>query len=68
VELVEGEKESISPKVAAAEVTGVGQGSQATAAAIQVAREIEGREGRMSGAGLGWLTDCNIPECRAISG
>jgi hypothetical protein len=57
VELVEGERESISPKVAAAEVTGVGRGSQATAAAIQVAREIEGREERMSGAGLGRLTD-----------
>jgi hypothetical protein len=37
VELVEGLEESISPKVAAAEVTGVGRGSQAVAAAIRVA-------------------------------
>jgi hypothetical protein len=43
--------------VAAAVATGVGRRSQAKAAAIQVAREIKGRERRASGAGLGWLTN-----------
>jgi hypothetical protein len=43
VELVEGAVASISPKVATAEVTGVGRSGQATAAAIQIARGSEGR-------------------------
>jgi hypothetical protein len=43
--------------VAAAVATGVSRRSQATAAVIRVAREIEGRERSASGAGLGRLTD-----------
>jgi hypothetical protein len=43
--------------VAAVVATGVSRRSQATAAVIQVAREIEGRERSASGAGLGRLTD-----------
>jgi hypothetical protein len=54
VELVEGAEESISPKVPAAVATGVGRRSQAAAAAIRVAREIEGRE-RGVREGLGWV-------------
>jgi hypothetical protein len=42
VELVEGAEASVSPKVAVAEATGVGRGRQATTAAIQIARGIEG--------------------------
>jgi hypothetical protein len=57
VGLVEGAEESISPKVAAAEVTKVGRRSQAAAAAIRVAREIEGRERSARGAGLGRVND-----------
>jgi hypothetical protein len=43
--------------MAAAMATGVSRRSQATAVAIRVAREIEGRERSASGAGLGRLTD-----------
>jgi hypothetical protein len=39
--------------VAAVVVTGVDRGSQATAAAIQVARVIEGERGER--VGLGWV-------------
>jgi hypothetical protein len=39
VELVEGAEESILPKVAAAEATGVGRRSQAAVAAIRVVGE-----------------------------
>jgi hypothetical protein len=55
VEQVEGAEENISPKVAAAEVTGVGRRGQA--AAIRVTREIEGRERSARGAGLGRVND-----------
>jgi hypothetical protein len=44
VELVEGAVASVPPKVATAEATEVGRSGQATAAAIQIARRIEGRE------------------------
>jgi hypothetical protein len=44
VEVEEGTAASISPKVATAEVTGAGRNRQATAAAIQIARGINGRE------------------------
>jgi hypothetical protein len=44
VELVEGAVASVSPKVATAEATGVGRSGQATAAVIQIARGIKGRE------------------------
>jgi hypothetical protein len=57
VELVEGAEASVLPKVATAEATEVGWRGQATAAAIQIARGIEGRERRANGAGLGRLTD-----------
>jgi hypothetical protein len=57
VELVEGAVASVSPKVATAEATGVGRSGQAIAAAIQIARGIEGRERWANGAGLGQLTD-----------
>jgi hypothetical protein len=46
--------------VAAAVATRVSRRSQATAAAIRVAREIEGRERSASGAGLGRLTDPDL--------
>jgi hypothetical protein len=54
VEIEEVTEASVSPKVATTEATGVGRGRQTTAMAIQIAREIEGRERRMSG-GLGWV-------------
>jgi hypothetical protein len=57
VEQVEGAEENISPKVAAAEVTGVGRRGQAVAAAIRVTREIKGRERSARGAGLGRVND-----------
>jgi hypothetical protein len=57
VEQVEGAEENISPKVAAAEVIGVGRRGQAVAAAIRVAREIEGRERSARGARLGRVND-----------
>jgi hypothetical protein len=57
VEQVEGAKENISPKVAAAGVTGVGRRGQAVAAVIRIAREIEGRERSARGAGLGRVND-----------
>jgi hypothetical protein len=40
VEIEEGVEESILPKVALAELTGVGRNGQATATAIQIARGI----------------------------
>jgi hypothetical protein len=46
--------------VATAEATGVGRRGQATATVIQIARGIEEREKRASGAGLGWLTDPDL--------
>jgi hypothetical protein len=44
VESVEDAGASVSPKVATAELTGVGRNGQATAAAIQIARGIDERE------------------------
>jgi hypothetical protein len=44
VEVEEGTAVSISPKVAAAKVTGAGRNRQAKAAAIQIARGIVGEE------------------------
>jgi hypothetical protein len=44
VEIEEDVGASVSPKVATAEATGAGQNRQATAAAIQIARGIDGRE------------------------
>jgi hypothetical protein len=54
VELVGGAEASVSPKVATAEATGVGQRGQAMAAAIQIARGIVERE-RGERVGLGWV-------------
>jgi hypothetical protein len=53
MEVEEGTEASVSPKVAMAEVNGVGRGRQATAAAIQITRGIEGEKGERVGAGLG---------------
>jgi hypothetical protein len=53
VEIEEGTGASVSPKVATAEATGVGRNRQATAAAIQIASGIDGRE-RGERMGLGW--------------
>jgi hypothetical protein len=49
---------SVSPKVAVAELAGVGRNGQAMAAAIQIARGVDGRKGGER-VGLGWvgLTD-----------
>jgi hypothetical protein len=58
VELVEGAEASVSPQLAMAEATGVGRGRQATAAAIQIASGIEGRERRASG---GWAGSVDRP-------
>jgi hypothetical protein len=61
VEVEEGTEASISPKVATVEVTGAGRNRQATAAAIQIARRIDGRErGERVGAGLGRWTDPDL--------
>jgi hypothetical protein len=60
VGLVEGAVASISPKVAAAEANGDGRGSQATAAAIQIASELERERGERVRAGLGRLTDPDL--------
>jgi hypothetical protein len=57
VEVEEGTEASVSPKVATAEVTGVGRGRQATAVAIQIASGIEWEREERVGAGLGRLTD-----------
>jgi hypothetical protein len=47
--------------VAVAELAGVGRNGQATAAAIQIARGIDGRKrGEQVGAGLGRLTDPDL--------
>jgi hypothetical protein len=54
VGLVEGAVASISPKVATAMVAGVGRNGQATAAAIQIARGVDGRQ-RGERVGLGWV-------------
>jgi hypothetical protein len=61
VEIEEGTEESILPKVALAELAGVGRNGQTMAAANQIARGIEEREReeRTNGAGLGRLTDPN---------
>jgi hypothetical protein len=58
VELVGGAGASDSPKVVAAMVAGVGRNGQA--AAIQIARGVDGRQ-RGERVGLGWvgLTDPN---------
>jgi hypothetical protein len=57
VELVEGAVASISPKVVTTEATGDGRSGQATAAAIQIASELERERGERVRAGLGRLTD-----------
>jgi hypothetical protein len=57
VEIEEGAVASISPKVATAEATGDGRSGQATAAAIQIASELERERGERVRAGLGRLTD-----------
>jgi hypothetical protein len=57
VEIEEDAGASVSPKVATAEATGAGRNRQATAAVIQIARGIEGKERRVNGAGLGRLTN-----------
>jgi hypothetical protein len=54
VEIEEDAGASVSPKVATVEATGVGRSGQATAAAIQIARGIDGRE-RRERVGLGWV-------------
>jgi hypothetical protein len=58
VEIEEGAGASVLPKVAVAELAGVGRNGQATAAAIQIARGVDGRQGGER-VGLGWvgLTD-----------
>jgi hypothetical protein len=58
VELVGGAGASDSPEVVAAMVAGVGRNGQAAAAAIQIARGVDGRQ-RGERVGLGWvgLTD-----------
>jgi hypothetical protein len=48
---------SVLPKAATAEVAGVGQNGQATAAAIQIASELERERGKRVRPGLGRLTD-----------
>jgi hypothetical protein len=54
VEVEEGTGASISPKVATAEVAGVGRNGQATTAANQIARaRSRGREESVQG--LGWV-------------
>jgi hypothetical protein len=57
VEIEEDAEESILPKVALAELAGVGRNGQATAAAIQIARELGEERVEHEGAGLGRLTD-----------
>jgi hypothetical protein len=54
VEIEEDAEESILPKVAVAELAGVGRSGQVTAVAIQIARGIDGRE-RGERMGLGWV-------------
>jgi hypothetical protein len=54
VEVEEDTEASVSPKVEVAELAGVGQNGQAMAAAIQIARGIDGRE-RGERVGLGWV-------------
>jgi hypothetical protein len=54
VEVVEDAGASVSPKVAVAELAGVGRNGRVTAAAIQIARGIDGRE-RGERVGLGWV-------------
>jgi hypothetical protein len=48
---------SISPKMATAEATLDGRSGQATAAAIQIANELERERGERVRAGLGQLTN-----------
>jgi hypothetical protein len=45
VEIEEDAGASVSPKVAVAELAGVGRNGQAAAAAIQIARGVDGRQG-----------------------
>jgi hypothetical protein len=54
VELVGGAGASDSPKVATAMVAGVGRNGQAMAAAIQITRGVDGRQGGER-VGLGWV-------------
>jgi hypothetical protein len=57
VEVEEGAEASVSPKVATAEVIGVGRGRQATAVVIQIASGIE----RKRGASGGWAGSVDRP-------
>jgi hypothetical protein len=54
VEIEEDTGVSISPKVAVAELAGVGRNGQAAAAAIQIARGVDERESGER-VGLGWV-------------
>jgi hypothetical protein len=54
VEIEEDAGVNVSPKVAVAELAGVGRNGQATAVVIQIARGIDGRE-REERVGLGWV-------------
>jgi hypothetical protein len=58
VEVEEGTEASISPKVAMAEVAGVGRNGQVMATANQIARGSEGRRRRASG---GWAGSVDRP-------